>query len=172
MTDDDPMYEVPLSRLHELSRSAQRVVELEQELATVQAAATAQRSVISTEERRRFMVEAVDALHDRGIAEISMNAIVTTLDMVLEKLGVRVANEIYVRDGTEDADTSDGTPVCPHCGGRGVEFLTEDERAFFAYMAAQRFKTVAEKDTALRDEKRARWQDVAMWFDSDWKPND
>lgn len=146
---DDPMYEVPLSRLKEL---------------TAQAAATAQRTVMSIEERRLLIVQAVETLKDRGIADISMNTIATTLDLALDALGVRITDEVYT------SDASDGTPVCHHCGGRGVEMLTDDERAFFAYMAAQRFKTVAEKDVDLRDRKRARWQDVAVWFDPTWKP--
>lgn len=131
-------------------------------------AATAQspagREVISTEERRLLIVEAVNKLHDRGIAEVSMNAITTAIDGTLKKLGVRVTDEVYT------PAEADGMPVCPTCGGRGVEMLTGDERAFFAYLSAQRYKTVAEKDTGLRDQKRARWQEVALWFDPTWTP--
>lgn len=125
---------------------------------------TAQRSVISVEERRLLAVDAVEKLRERGILDISMNTIFTTLDATLKHLGVRVVDEVYT-----PAD-ADGMPVCPTCGGRGVEMLTDDERAFFAYMSAQRHKTVAEKDIELRDKKRARWQAVAVWFDPTWKP--
>ena len=131
---------------------------------------SAGRSVISVEERRLLAVEAVEKLKDRGIIDISMNTIFTTLDATLEKLGVRVEDEIYVRDGTEDELASDGTPVCPHCGGQGVEYLTDEERGFFAYMASQRWRTVAEKNMRLAEEKRTRWQNVARWFDPNWKP--
>lgn len=149
-TDDDPMYEVPLSRLKEL---------------TARATATAQRTVISTEERRHLGLKAMDAMRERGVVEdISLVTIFTAIDGTLDALGVKVADEVYAEDA------SDGTPVCPHCGGRGVEALTEDERQFFAYMAAQRWRTVAEKDTTVRDQKRARWQAVAVWFDPTWKP--
>lgn len=130
------------------------------EVATV----TAQRSVISVEERRLLIVQAVETLKDRGIADISMNTIATTLDLTLDTLGVRVTDEVYT------PAEADGMPVCPTCGGRGVEMLTGDERAFFAYMSAQRHKTVAEKDVELRDQKRERWQAVAVWFDPTWKP--
>lgn len=122
------------------------------------------RDVISIEERRLLAVRAVEALHDKGIGEVSLVQVMTAIDGTLEKLGVRVTDEVYTRD------EADGMPVCPTCGGNGVEFLTEDERQFFAYLAAQRWRTVAEKDTELRDQKRARWQDVAVWFDPNWKP--
>lgn len=127
--------------------------------------ATAQRTVISTEERRHLGLKAMDAMRERGVVEdISLVTIFTAIDGTLDALGVKVADEVYAEDA------SDGTPVCPHCGGRGVEALTEDERQFFAYMAAQRWRTVAEKDTTVRDQKRARWQAVAVWFDPTWKP--
>ena len=151
----DPMYEVPLSRLKELSAAA---------------SATAQRTAISTEERRHLIVDAVERLRDRGVMDISMNAITVAIDGTLEKLGVRVADDLYANDGIEDAPASDGTPVCPHCGGQGVEFLTDEERGFFAYMASQRWRTVAEKDMRLAEEKRSRWQSIARWFDPGWKP--
>lgn len=150
MTNDDHMYEVPGSRLREVT---EQITRLKQEVAT-----KSERSVISTEERRLLIVDAVEKLRDKGVADISMNAIVTTLDMTLEKLGVYVADEVF----TKQADG--GMPVCAVCGGRGVEFLEDDERHFFAYMAQQRFKSVAEMDPNVRDRKRARWQEVADWF--------
>lgn len=134
------------------------------EPATATAQSPARREVISTEERRLLIVEAVNKLHDRGIAEVSMNAITTAIDGTLEKLGVRVTDEVYTRE------EADGMPVCPTCGGNGVEMLTDDERQFFAYLSAQRWRTVVEKDTSVRDQKRARWQQVAVWFDPTWKP--
>lgn len=121
-----------------------------------------ERSVISTEERRHLIVQTVERLRDKGIADIPMNVIVTTLDGTLEKLGVHVVDEVFTEK------TEDGTPTCAVCGSRGVEFLTDDERHFFAYMAQQRFKTVAEMDQELRDQKRARWQQVAEWFVPGW----
>lgn len=192
---DDPMYEVPLSRLKELTARASATAQCTRppegwacsrganhdgpcaaRPTTAQGTpspAGPERSAISVEERRLLIVDAVEKLKERGVLDISMNAIVTTLDATLEKLGVKVVDEIYVRDGTEDgedADASDGMPVCPHCGGQGVEFMTDEERGFFAYMASQRWRTVAEKDMRLAEAKRARWQVVAQWFDPTWKP--
>lgn len=128
---------------------------------------SSERTTISTEERRHLLVNTLAALHEKGIADVSLVALLTAIDGTLEKLGVKISDDVYTNDGTEDAD---GTTVCRHCGGKGVEYLTEDERQFFAYMAAQRWRTVAEKDTALRDQKRERWQAVAVWFDPNWKP--
>lgn len=128
------------------------------------AQAPAGRDVISTEDRRLLAVRAVEALREKGIADVSLVAVMTAIDGTLDMLGVWVSDEVYT------PDENDGTPVCHHCGGRGVEMLTNDERQFFAYMAAQRWRTVAEKDTELREQKRARWQEVAVWFDPMWKP--
>ena len=125
---------------------------------------SSERTTISTDERRLLAVRAVEALHEKGIGDVSLVAVMTAIDGTLEKLGVKVSDEVFT------PEENDGTPVCRHCGGQGVEYLTEEERAFFAYMAAQRWRTVAEKDTELRDQKRKRWQDVAVWFDPNWKP--
>lgn len=94
---------------------------------------------------------------------------------------------VDLRDGTELA-TAQGVsicsahretdPDCPRCrttlsataqSPAGPDFLTGDERRFFAYMATQRFRTVSEMDPEVRERVRARWQEVALWFDPSWE---
>lgn len=97
-TNDDPLYEVPLSRLRELTAQASANAATAQ--TQCKCPATAQQLSISSEERRVLVSSAMRELRRRQIPGVRGHMVYITVDHVLRRLGVDV-----VDDGTEPRDT-------------------------------------------------------------------